>query len=118
MLRLALCISTERNNFDLSPSEFQDGLALCCHIVGKIFTVNPALNCSKGGFVYVQHNAWRVLNFSLLELAELNQVISKQIGFESVDSQKRADRAAWEFLEPQKQALFDFCIFNTESFSF
>ena len=46
MLRLALCISTERNNFDLSPSEFRDGLALCYHIVGKIFTVNPALNCS------------------------------------------------------------------------
>ena len=50
----------EGNHFDLSPCEFRDAMALRygripvdlpthCDADGEIFTVNHALNCSKGG---------------------------------------------------------------------
>ena len=58
------------------------------------------------------------LNCSLLELAGFKQVISEPIVSESEDSQLRADWAARGFWEPQKQALFDYCIVNAESSSF
>ena len=121
-------IPMEGNHFDLSPCEFRDAMALRygripvdlpthCDADGEIFTVNHALNCSKGGLVYGRHNELRDLNCSLLELAGLKQVISEPIVSESEDSQLRADWAARGFWEPQKQALFDCCIVNAESSS-
>ena len=121
-------IPVEGNQFDLSPHEFRDAIALRygripidlpthCDADGEIFSVNHALNCSKGGLVYCRHNELRDLNCSLLELAGLKQVISEPIVLETSDSQLRADWAARGFWEPQKQALFDCCIVNAESSS-
>ena len=71
-------------HFDMSPNEFRDAVALCygrtpidlpthCDADGEVFSVNHALNCSKGGLVYGRHNELRALdlNCSLLELAGL-----------------------------------------------
>ena len=98
-------IPMEGNYFDLSPCEFRDAMALRygripvdlpthCDADGEIFTVNHALNYSKGGLVYGRHNELRDLNCSLLELAGLKQVISEPIVSESEDSQLRADWVA------------------------
>ena len=116
------------NHFDMSPNEFRDAIALRygripidlpthCDADGEVFSVNHALNCSKGGLVYGRHNELRDLNYSLLELAGLKQVISEPIVHETADKQLRADWAARGFWEPQKQALFDCCIVNPESSS-
>ena len=119
-------MDSEGNHFDLSPCEYAMALRYGripvdlpthCDADGEIFTVNHALNCSKGGLVYGRHNELRDLNCSLLELAGLKQVISEPIVSESEDSQLRADWAARGFWEPQKQALFDCCIVNAESSS-
>ena len=88
-----------------------------CNADGEVFSVNHALNCSKGGLVYGWHNELRDLNCSLLELAGLKQVISEPIILETNDKQLRADWGARGFWEPQKQALFDCCIINAESAS-
>ena len=44
---------------------------------GESFDVDHALNCAKGGLVYARHNELRDLNCSLLELAELKQILSE-----------------------------------------
>ena len=109
-------IPVEGNHFDMSPNEFRDRLALRygrtpidlpthCDADGEVFSVNHALNCSKGGLVYGRHNELRDLNCSLLELAGLKQVISEPIILETNDKQLRADWGARGFWEPQKQAL-------------
>ena len=71
-----------------------------CDADGEVFSVNHALNCSKGGLVYGRHNELRDLNCSLLELAGLKQVISEPIVHETADKQLRADWAARGFWEP------------------
>ena len=83
----------------MSADEFRDSLALRygripknfpthCDADGKIFNVNHALNCPRGGLVYGRHNESRDLNCDLLELAGLKQVTSEPIIRES-DSNER-----------------------------
>ena len=71
------------NHFDMSPNEFRDAIALrygCipidllthCDADGEVFSVNHALNCSKGGLVYGRHNELRDLNCSLLDNGNAN----------------------------------------------
>jgi len=78
-------VPTEYNHFDM-PCEFRDLLALryvclpidlpaTCDADGKPFDVTHALNCSRGGLVYAQHNELCDLNCLLLELAGLKQII-------------------------------------------
>ena len=67
------------NHFDMSPNEFRDAIALRygripidlpthCDADGGVFSVNHALNCSKGVLAYGRHNELRDLNCSLLDL--------------------------------------------------
>ena len=70
---MALCYSSCWDNFDMSPNEFRDAIALRygripidlpthCDADGEVFSVNHALNCSKGGLVYGRHNELKDLN--------------------------------------------------------
>ena len=121
-------IPLEGNNFDLSPTEFRDALALRyglqpvdlpskCDADGEDFDLNHALNCPKGGLVYGRHNELRDLNCALLEQAGLKQIISEPIIHETDETQLRADWGVRGFWEPQKQDLFDCCIVNADSSS-
>jgi len=78
------------NEFDMSPDEFRDSLALrygrtpikmpdTCDADGSVFDLNHALNSPKGGLVYGRHNETRDLNCNLLELAGFKQVCSEPV---------------------------------------
>jgi hypothetical protein len=124
-------VPIEGNEFDLSPDEFRDSLALRygkdpinlpshCDADGEAFNVNHALNCPRGGLIYGRHNEMRDLNCALLESSGLKQVVSEPIVQESVvdgDKGLRADWGVRGFWEPQRQALFDVCILNADSVS-
>ena len=117
------------NNFDLSPDEFRDSLALrygrepinlpkYCDADGKVFDLHHALNCPKGGLVYGRHNECRDLNCDLLKLAGLKQIVSEPILRESDVHGQNGLRADWGvrgFWHPQRQALFDVCILNADT---
>ena len=122
-------IPIEGNEFDMSPDEFRDSLALrygrtpikmpdTCDADGSVFDLNHALNCPKGGLVYGRHNETRDLNCNLLELAGFKQVCSEPVIVETDKDGNNGLRADWGvrgFWEPQKQALFDVCILNADS---
>jgi len=122
-------IPSNDNNFDLSPDEFRDSIALrygrtpvdlpkFCDADGENFDVNHALNCSKGGLVYGRHNECRDLHCDLLKLAGFKQIVSEPVLRESDLNGENGLRADWGvrgFWQPQRQAFFDVSIVNADS---
>ena len=69
-----------KDNFDLSPREFRDGLAMRymkplqelppkCDGCGALLTVGHALDCRKGGLVVQRHNEVRDTIYDLAVMA-------------------------------------------------
>ena len=67
----------KKYNFNLSKSEFRDGIALRCGweppklasncVCGEPFTVAHALHCPRGGYTHLRHNDIRDCFANLLE---------------------------------------------------
>ena len=114
-------IPTYENQFDLSPDEFRDSLALrygrssahlpeICDADGEQFDVNHALNCPRGGLVYGRHNEFRDLNCSLLKMSGFKNVTKEPVLRESDVNGCNGLRADWGvrgFWRAQRDAFFD-----------
>ena len=113
-------LSLARDQFDLSPQEFQDALALryrkpmlnlpgCCDGYGATFTIDHALDCCFGGLVTRWHN--EVCNaFGDLSSLVWDPVYREPIVQEVSDdgyTALKADLAVQGVWQPQCDALFD-----------
>ena len=85
-----------RFQFDLSPQEFRDGLAIRCHrpllIVpdvcdgcGSAFELSHALDCRKGGLVIQRHSEVRDA------FGNLSTLVCKQVKPEPINIVREAD---------------------------
>ena len=124
-------IPLERDQFDLSPQEFCDALALRYQKpmlnlprnyngCGANFTVDHALDSRFGGQVTRQHNEVRDAFGDLVSLA-WNPVHWEPVVWEASDdghSALMADLAACGIWKPQCKALFDIQVVDTNASSY
>jgi hypothetical protein len=125
-------LPVERNNFDLSPVEFRDALAIryrrpllstpgLCDGCGEKFTLSHVLSCKKGGLIIQRHNEIRDA------LGDLTSLVSKDVYREPVvreadDAQHVealiADLGVRGFWQAQKVALLDIRVTDTDASSY
>ncbi len=121
-----------KNQFDLSPQEFRDALAIrykrpllnvadLCDGCGSVFSLSHALSCRKGGLVIRRHNEVRD---AIGDLA--SQVWSKvqrepvvrDANYSNGDSALVADLGVRGVWIPQAEALFDVRVVDTDAPSY
>ena len=119
-----------RDQFDLSPQEFRDALALRyrkpmlnlpgnCDGCGATFTIDHALDCRFGGLVTRRHNEVRDA-FGDLSSLVWGPVHREPIVREASDdsSALKADLAVRGVWQPQCDALFDIRVVDTDAPSY
>ena len=119
-------------HFDMSATEFRDGLALryhrpflkahaSCDGCGGLFSLDHALNFKKGGLVIQRHNEIRD---SVGDLASLvwNQVLREPVVRDADDANAIpalvADLSIRGVWQPQAVALLDIRVINTDAQSY
>ena len=124
-------IPLERDQFDLSPQEFRDALALRyrkpmlnlpenCDGCGATFTVDHALDCHFGGLVTRRHNEVRDAFGDLASLV-WSLVRREPVVREASDDGHGAliaDLAVRGVWQPQCDALFDIRVVDTDAPSY
>ena len=120
-----------RDQFDLSPQEFRDALALryrkpmldfpgSCDGCGATFTVDHALDCRFGGLVTRRHNEVRDA-FGDLSSLVWGPVHREPVVQEASDDGRtvlKADLAVCGVWQPQCDAIFDVRIVDTDAPSY
>ena len=90
LLAWLIVLPIEQDGFDLTATEFRDGLALryeklllqlppFCDGCGSDFTIVHALDCKKGGLIAQRHNEIRDTIYSLVSLvwSQVTKELSK-----------------------------------------
>jgi hypothetical protein len=120
------------HHFDLSPTEFRDGLSMryrrpfknlpsSCDGCGESFSLDHALNCKKGGLIIQRHNEIRDAVGDLAALA-WTQVHREPVVREANEVNGIpalvADLGIRGVWEPQALALLDIRVINTDAESY
>jgi hypothetical protein len=120
------------HHFDLSPTEFRDGLSMryrrplknlpsSCDGCGETFSIDHALNCKKGGLIILRHNEIRDAVGDLASIA-WTQVHREPVVREANDAKGLpalvADLGIRGVWEPQALALLDIRVINTDAESY
>lgn len=121
-------IPTRKDNFDLSPHEFRDALAIRYHRTpvsmpascdgcgSDEFSVDHALCCKTGGLITRRHNEIRDLFCELCQQTWGN--VTKEPVISEGDSGLRGDFACRGVWIAQREALFDVRVVDTDAPSY
>ena len=124
-------VPLRKHNYDLSPSEFRDALSVrykrtpidlpasCDGCAARPFSIEHALSCKTGGLITRRHNEVRDLLGEVMAMAWGNCVKEPIIAEASEQSAGlKGDLACRGVWEPQREALFDVRVTDTDAPSY